>query len=92
MLKMCRALAAVMAVVGVGALASPASADPPSFTPVSNYGGCVSAGVVDPSSSPIGPQNAQGLAESDGRGGTVLVPIGRSDGQSRFSVPGNCVH
>ena len=41
MLKMCRALVAVMAVVGVGALASPASADPPSFTPVSNYGGCV---------------------------------------------------
>ena len=68
-----------------GALAAPASAQPPL-----NYGTCVSTGQVDPTISFAGPLNSAGSEASGFRGGSTTIPFALSNGHSRFQHAQGC--
>lgn len=77
------AAASVMVAAGlIGAVAAPASAAKPD-----NFGTCVKNGVLDPSSSILGPQNAQAV-ESSGTGGGIETAIDRRGAGPHFPLGG----
>jgi hypothetical protein len=56
-----------------------------------NYGGCVSTGIADTSTSRLGPINGQSLSSS-GKIPGALNGHEQSGGQSRFSGAEGCPH